>query len=122
MQTAVVRIARQRGVAESVVRKEAKGIAATMGHNLGTNAIRLMGYMLHKVLSAVYQEVSPPIHMHPSAAARGHAPLIRSRSCTTLLSINLTPTNAGPDLAELYNSQLYRSGSTRPSSTLSKRR
>lgn len=57
VQTAVVRIARQRGVAESVVRKEAKGIAATMGHNLGTNAIRLMGYMLHKVLSAVYQEV-----------------------------------------------------------------
>ena len=60
MQTAVVRLARQRGVAESVVQKEAKGIAATMGHNLGTNAIRLMGYMLHKVLSAAYQEVCPP--------------------------------------------------------------
>eukprot|EP00040_Diaphanoeca_grandis_P028191 m.162216 g.162216 ORF g.162216 m.162216 type:complete len:705 (+) comp31267_c0_seq1:81-2195(+) len=57
VQNAIGRLARERGVKYSVVLKEAETVVNTMGHNLGHNGIRMMGYMLHKVLCAVYQEV-----------------------------------------------------------------
>lgn len=48
---------RELNVCLSAVDNVSQAIINTMGHELGVNAIRTLGYCLHKVLCAVYSEV-----------------------------------------------------------------